>query len=570
MTISQRVIDDLKADIDSKKAQREAILSQLSLLDIQIDGYDTLIINMDREAIGLISPINDSINGVKSSYDSVISSGCKTDLAWVELDTWTQLVQGGAGDGATLYNVEFTRYEVQRNPEARIENPYYGLKYYRRPSNRDYGSFIIVNFTGNVSNGSSIIAVIDEEGIPPEIQIDDFITDSIDTPQIFDASDLPKVVGFGTTQSVSISTSLIGGIENGSNIFAHFGSGSLAEVTEGMILINPDVLQENSFITGFGTTEVPVDYYTAAGILTSGILTCTSIILDKPAIDTIEEADFNVGIVTISPGIFISTVASLNEENVSFTVFRAGDLDDIDKDFDPLQDPNTPLKIGIIDESTLGLGHSVYYDNSGDPSELQTYNPNKAYVDTSRETEQRCLFNKNGTPRSNSAWDSSTKQCIKNPEPPVGAGMAVYYEGSDNWPVIIEPILNAENTIIGYTNTYASLGDTLTVSNSAGITTGANIGYVLYGPGGQCSNGQLNLLASNINSTESNSQKIIAQNSSRASTIVENSKALRRQRAEKELYAWSLLQASSSLRREIELLTQEYNKLVSVDLTRYE
>lgn len=569
MTISQRVINDLKADIDSKTAQRKSILSQLSLLDVQIDGYDTLIINMDAEAIQLISPMNESITGVKSSYDFVISSGCKTDLAWIEVDRWTQQVQGGAGDGSAIYDVEFIKYEVQRNPAAKIETPYYGLKYYRKPSNRDYGSFIIANFTGNLSSGSSSIAVLDEEGISSLIQVGDFITDSIDSPQIFDASNLPTVVGFGTTQSVGVSTALIGGIENGSNSFAHFGSGSLVGVETGMFLINPDVLQENTVITGFGVTEVNIDYFTGGGILTSGILTCTSILLDKSAIDTTTESVFNVGIVTVSPGIFISTVADSNDEFVQFTVFRAGDLNDIDKDFDPLLDPNTPLKIGIIDNSTLGFGHSITYDNSGSPSQLQSYNPNKAYVDTSRETEQRCLFNKNGTPRSNSAWDPVNNQCIKNPEPPVGAGMAVYYEGSDNWPVIRTPTVS-NGTIIGYTETYANLGDTLTVSSSTGITTGANIGYVLYGPSGQCSSGQLNSLASAISTSESNSQNLINQNSIKASNVAENSKALRRQRAEKELYAWSLLQASSSLRREIDLLTQEYNKLVSVDLTIYE
>lgn len=567
---SQDIVNDLKSEIESKVNQRTAILSQLALLDIQIDKYDDIIINMDREVIGLISPMNNSINQVKSSYEAVITSGCKTDLAWVEVDRWTQKVQAGAGDGAVLYDVEFIKYEVQKNPAAAIETPYYGIKYYRKPSNRDYGSFLIADFYGNVSNGSTIIAVIDEEGVPEEIQIGDFITDSIDTPQIFDASDLPTVVGFGTTQSVGIITSLIGGIENGSSSFAHFGAGSLNGVTTGMVLINPDCLSDNTLITGFGSTEVIVPYYTSGGILTSGILTCTSIFLDKPATSTVAEGDFNVGIVTVYPSIFISTTASSDGSSTLFTAFRAGDLDDIDKDFDPLKDPNAPLKIGIIDASTLGLGHSVFYDNSGEPSELQSYNPNKTYVDTRYESKNKCLFKNDGTPRANTEWDNVNKQCIKKPEPDVGAGKAVYYEGSDNWPIVRTPILDANNTIIGYNETYANFGDILTISNASGITTGVNIGYTLYGPTGQCSSGQLSSLASNINSAESASQFTIEQNSSGASGVVDSSKALRRQRSEKELYAWSLLQASSSLRQQIEVLQKEYDTLVATDLSRYE
>lgn len=570
MTLSQDILRNLKAEIDSKVAQRKSILSQLSLLDIQIDGYDSIIINMDNEALGLISPINDSINSVKSSYENVITSGCKTDLAWVEVDRWTQLVQAGLGDGSSLYEVEFIKYEVQKNPGALIETPYYGIKFYRKPTNRDYGSFIIADFYGNVSQGSTIISVIDEEGIPVEINLGDYITDSIDTPQVFDASFLPQVVGFGTTQTVGIITTLVGGIDSGSNIFAHFGSGSLSGVSTGMILINPDILPENSYITGFGITEVSVNYYTNTGILTSGILTCNSVLLDKSAIDTTAEANFSVGIVTITPAIYISTTASSTENSILFTAFRAGDLDDIDKDFDPLKNPNSPLKIGVIDSSTLGLGHSVFYDNSGDPNELQSYNPNKTYVDSGKDSKTDCLFKNDGTPRINVKWDSKNKQCIRKPEPDVGAGKAVYYEGSDNWPVIIDPVVNNDGLIVGYNNSYANFGDTLTVSNSTGITTGPNIGYVLYGPGGKCGNSQLNSFASAITSSESNYQNIEAQNSSAASGIVENTKALRRQRSNKELYAWSLLQASASLRQEIEVLEKEYNNLVAIDLGKYE
>jgi len=567
MKKSEQIINDLKQDIVSKKQQRRAILSQLSLLDVQIDRYDDIIKNIDKEALGLISTINASITGVSGSYDAVIDSGCKTDLAWVEVDSWTQFVQGGAGDGAALYNTTFTRYKVKRDPNRKESIPYYGIKYYRKPSNRDYGSSVIADFYGDVSFGSSIIAVTDEEGIPAGIQIGDTVTDSLEIPQAFDASDLPTVVGFGQTSSVGILTSLVGGIENGSNIFAHFGAGSLDGVTPGMLLILPDILADNSTITGFGTTSVSVEYYTGAGILTTGILTCNSVILDKNAIDTLEEGDFSVGIVTTSPAIFISTSALDTVTGNLFTVIRTADIDDIDKDFDPLKSPNAPLKIGIVDGSTLGLGSSAFYDNSGFPSETKSYNPNKTYVDTRYETRKECLFKNDGTPRNNSKWNNDTKECIIRPEPDVGAGAAVYYDGSTQWPVKNEPIVVGD-TVTGFTQSYASLGEELVVRS--GINTGAYIGYSATPPGGACSPATLSALNSAITSATNSKDSTINQNSSKAQNLVESTKALRRQREEKENYAWSLLQASASLRQQIQLLEQELNQLMNINLSAYE
>jgi len=567
MTKSQQIIDDLRADIASKKQQRRAILSQLSLLDVQIDRYDDIIKNIDKEAIGLISSINSSINAVAGAYDSVIDSGCKTDLAWVEVDKWTQFVQSGSGDGAGLYTVEFTRYKVKRDPNKKTSLPYYGIKYYRKPSNRDYGSSVIADFYGDVSVGSTIIAVTDEEGIPTGIQVGDTITDSLETPQAFDASDLPTVIGFGQTSSVGIITSLVGGIENGSNIFAHFGAGSLVGVTTGMLLISPGVLPDNSAITGFGTTEVNVEYYDAGNILRVGVLTCNSVILDKNSIDVLEEGDFSVGIVTTSPAIFISTSASDTVTGNLFTAIRTLNEDDIDKDFDPLKSPNAPLKIGIIDGSTLGFGSSAFYDNSGFPSETQSYNPNKTYVDSRYETRKECLFKNDGTPRNNSKWDNDKKECIIKPEPDVGAGAAVYYDASNNWPVKNEPIV-VSGTITGFTQVYANLGEELVVKS--GINSGPSIGYVSSGPGGACSSGTLSALNAAITSATNTKNSTENENTSRAQNLVESTKALRRQRAEKETYAWSLLQASASLRQQIALLEEELNELININLSAYE
>lgn len=565
MAESERIISDLKDEIASKKSQRKSILSQLALVDVRIDNYDTIIGNIDKEALTLISPMNASISGVANAYDNVISSGCKTDLAWVEVKNWTQTVI----EGVNIYpDVQYRTYKVKRDPNRRQELPLYGIKYYRAPLNRDYGAAVVADFFGQISFGSTVIAVTDEEGIPIEIQIGDTIADSLDSPQAFDASDLPLVTGFGQTSSVGILTTLIGGIPNGSNIFAHFGAGSTDGIAPGMILSLPNILQENSTITGFGTTDVDIDFFDSGGTLQTGTLTVTSIILDKPAIDTLDEGEVVVGVVTTSPAIFISTSSLDTIVSNLFTAIRVNNLNDIDKDFDPLKNPNAPWKIGIVDSSTLGIGTLALYDNSGFPSERQSYNPNKTYVDTRYTSKKECLFKNDGTPRANTKWDGGSKECIKKPEPDVGAGAAVYYDGSDQWPILNTPQVDGGGNITGYTATYASLGDEVTVSDIS--TEGPSIGYVSIPPGGVCSSSVLNQLSNDITIATNFSSDLVNQNSSKASSLVKNTKALRRQRSQIEKFAWSLLQASASLRNDIELLELELNQILSIDLKKFE
>ena len=165
-------------------------------------------------------------------------------------------------------------------------------------------------------------------------------------------------------------------------------------------------------------------------------------------------------------------------------------------------------------------------------------------------------------------FDCTTKQCIKKPEPDVGAGAAVYYGGSDQWPIINTPQVDGGGNIIGYTQSYASLGDELIVSNIS--SEGPSIGYISVPPGGVCSSSVLNQLSSGITSATNSSSNVVNSNSNKAFNLVESTAALRRQRSEREIYAWSLLQASASLRDQIELLEIELYQLININLKQYE
>jgi hypothetical protein len=540
MTASENILELLKVEIESLSSQRQEVLNQLTLVNLQIKNYDRLIINIDREVLGYINEINNSINEVKKAYDDLITSGCRNDLAWVEINRWNEKIQSGAGPGSTVYDVETIQYEVKKDPNLRRTIPYHGIKYYRQPSNRDYGTVIIDNFNGAIGLGETTLKILDES-LPSGVEIGNSITDSIDSPVIFSPSNFPSIVGLGTTTSVGLVTSIVGRIGIGTTVFLHTGSGSLIGLSTGMILSRETVLEENTKIVGIGSTTVITSFFTPSGVSTTGFITLNTLILDKLSIGVASEASFNVGIITTLNSIFLST-SSLNKTDYSnFIIFKAEDIDDIDENFDPLGNPNAPLEIGIITNPKLGYGHSSFYDTSGETNDTQIYNQNETYFDP--------VINR-----------------VVNPEPDVGAGRVEYYEGNQQWPIKITPVVS-NNTIVSYAQTAANLGDVVIVRTGSGIGTGTSIGYASTGPNSAlCTSGILNGFLDEIDTANSNYNSTVSRNQPKALGLSAGSKTLRRQRGPKELYAWSLLQGASYLRQKLNELEGELNQLERFDL----
>ena len=59
MAKAQEFIDDIVQSIKDKKEQRQSLLDQLSLVDVEIDKIDELIINIDKDIPPLIDKINE-------------------------------------------------------------------------------------------------------------------------------------------------------------------------------------------------------------------------------------------------------------------------------------------------------------------------------------------------------------------------------------------------------------------------------------------------------------------------------------------------------------------------------
>lgn len=562
MSESREIIAELKEELKLKIKQREGILDRLALVDIEIDKMDNLIIGIDKDAVGITNTINQSVTPVKTAYDARISSGCRTDLIWRQLRSYESwVIGGGGGGGGGVTRVTFTEYQVQKNSDVYDFEPYHGLKYYQKPSNRDYGSNLITQFDGYITMGSTVVGVNSATSVPSVIKIGDTLTDSLDNPQAFTTGDLPEVVGFGTTTVVGIITTLVGGISTGSYIFSNFGAGSLTGLTTGMILLEPEVsgmstsyvgvLTTNGYtsIVGFGSTTQIIEYYDEVGILTTSTLFVPSLILDKPATNYLEEGTFRVGILTSLPAMFISTTALASF--ASTTVYVIRNTPDIDAGFNYLSNPNSPEVIGIINSSTVGNGHSVFYDASGNPNETQSWKP-----ETARERIK--IDNAPDIP------------AIK--EPKVGAGRADYYIGTKQWPTITRctttPSGGGGGGVTICTSSYASLGTKVTIG---GTTNTVSIGYTGRAQGGPDPNGPSCAgYDTAITSATNNMNNVIAANQPTAEKLISMTKRLRERRSERETYAWSLLQAAARTREEINKLKEQISEMENFDFSKYE
>ena len=540
---SREVIKELEEELDRKIKERESILDELSLLDLQLDKYDVLIKEIDKEALGAVTVLNNEVYNVKSAYDARIASGVRTNLVW-ELQSDVTL-----GFGTQTSNIK--TYEVVENLATQVIKNLYGLKYYSKPADRDYGSNFIADFNGNISAGSSILAVLPGTAVESNlaayndddlgtseltVKIGDTIVDDLENPILFSTTNLPSITGFGTTEIVGIITSVIGGISTGSNKFVHFGSGDFSMIEIGQYIIGPkitgfaSVFNESPLppkIIGFGTATVQLEYFNASGILTTNPFTSNTFILDKVAINGLEEGTFSIGVLTTCQAYFLSTVSLGSTDFESFSAYRFDE--DIDADFDDEKDPTNPVEIGVINSGNLGVGSKVEYSTGGTLQGPRKYDKYE--------------------------YDREGK---KKPEPDIGAGSVTWNTGTTQYPII--------GGFFGIGGSYASLGATIKIDSSS--PTAVSPAYSSSPPSGTPGSGSYD---SAISSAESSLASAESGNSSSVATsAVTASAGLRKERDEKQMYAWSLLQSASTARQRINEIETTLKSLKNTDYSKYE
>ncbi len=146
----------------------------------------------------------------------------------------------------------------------------------------------------------------------------------------------------------------------------------------------------------------------------------------------------------------------------------------------------------------------------------------------------------------------------------MGAGKVTYSVGDYAWPTRIvctgtEPILNC-------TTTYVTEGTTISIG---GTNISASTGTTSISPQNP-SNSLCNQLDNAISQKTNQYISIRDRNVPKIKGLVAASKTLRKQRQEKQTYAWSLLQAVDSIENDIIDLEDGIDDLEKIDFSEFE
>ena len=552
--LRRKLRKQLNDDIRLKKEERIVILDQLALIDAQLDGFDEVIIKIDNKIPALVDEINVAVDAIGAAYDARIAGNARSNLAW-EVSEPTAFYERDDEEATQQFTCVNT-------PATSI--PKSAVKYYKKQQDRDYGTSVLTGFVGFITAQHNVMAVVNPTPNISGIKVGDFLVDSFTNPEIFSAGFIPKIVGIGTTSVIRIVNEVQGSIGAGETIFANVGVGSTANVPIGYHLVNSINFSPETTVVGFGTTSVSVFVVDPInGISTAYTQTVPSFILSKPAVNGISTDTpkvIDVGVSSSFPSFVLDEVSTMNADRqfVAYRVDRDADNNevdytdtDIDAAFDFTKSPTDPLEIGLINNSSLGFGDKIEYDTSGSPDpgvgNFEAWESNKSQATAPEGTDFGDLED-------------------DHPEPNVGGGSVVYYQGTSSWPTSVN-----NDGFGSITAGYAALGQVMIVG--AGVTgalSGATAGYTAVPPSPAPSAEQIAAFDASITSTESTLVDIKAKNESQIQNLVSKSKVLRKRRDEMQLQAWALLQGASYNRAKVEEMLADLKVLDEEDFDEFD
>ena len=491
------------------KGQVNQLEELLAIKDAILDEYDELIEKCDKKNYPLIQDINTKIKAVADAYKARISAGCLSDLTWVLQESKTLTSKAFQGD------IETETWKVEKDPAQRVQLNRYGLKYYRYPKDRDYGSNVTAEIeTANIDQFTTVLVIFDSDTqyeqdgtstLLKGVKNGDFVTDNLDEPQIFTTGNLPVVVGLGTTSYPGIRSTFTGFCTSVDNkIYSDAVQGTVLDYAQVGDFIydfsGNGLLPANGVkILGIGTVDVPfaIDGNNSGN---GGEVTAKVATIDGTVNGTATDVTFTVGIVSTYQAAFLSTTPQVAGVNSSFTFIRneGGDIE-----FDAAANPIDPVKIGTIQgTSDYGKGHKLERQNNGDPEKTKTW----------REVQQE-------------------------PEPDVGSSFEEYWVGASSWPQWAESDGETRGPAV-----YVPEGFTITLSVGGTMTSGEVSMTSIAPPSPNPSNSECNNLTSAITAAESDMNSTISTNTPKIDYLLKGSKTLRNLRAEDQTQAWSYLQ----------------------------
>ena len=341
--LSTDLIKRAEEDIEFKQMNIDKLQDEIVLIDNQKSLYDKGILNLERELLSRLDTVNESFNLIAEAYQDRIDADCKSDLFW-------RITNRSSNIPVDLFDLECVRL----NPGG------YDLTGTNIDGIAGIGSTVAyVGATGVVTfypASSTYGNDIPEEG---DVVVND--------PYFgFDNRNLYGLKIYSEPYDKDIGNTLIGEFIGtcsvGSTqitVMQPVGAGLTFGV--GQIVVSTGktaILTNNANIVGVGTTTKDIRIIPSTGIGSTGV---------------------TVNILTIDA--VCGAPASAPEADGSFVefrvlddpvAFRAGGRKRYDIPFN--QDPFTPQTISIANTSTLGLGVSVYIDNSGVPVTFASWN----------------------------------------------------------------------------------------------------------------------------------------------------------------------------------------------------
>jgi hypothetical protein len=491
------------------KGQVDQLEELLAIKDAILDEYDELIEKCDKKNYPMIQEINTKIKAVADAYKARISAGCRSDLAWVLQESKTLTSKAFQG------SVETQTWKVEKDPSQRVQINRYGLKYYRYPKDRDYGSNVTAEIeNANIDQFTTVLVIFDSDTqyeldgtstLLKGVKNGDFVTDNLDEPQIFITGNLPTVVGLGTTSYPGIRSDFTGFCTSVDNkIYSDAVQGTVLDYASVGDFIydfsGNGLLPANGVkITGISTVDIPfaIDGNNSGN---GGEVTAKVATIDGTVNGSASNVTFTVGIVSTYQAAFLSTSPQIAGVQSSFTFVRneGGDIE-----FDSAANPIDPVKIGTIQgKSDYGKGHKLERQNNGDPEKTKTW-----------------------------------REVQEEPEPDVGSSFEEYWVGAESWPQFQESDGETRGPAV-----YVPEGFTVTISVGGTMLSGLRSMTPTPPPTPNPSNSECNNLDAAITAAENDMNSTISTNTPKIDYLLKGSKTLRNLRAEDQTEAWSYLQ----------------------------
>lgn len=316
----KNIIDSLDKKIADRNDQITFLKENITVLDDQKGDLDAAIKNLDTYLLPDIVDVNTKLNAVKTAYEARFTAGCRSRLFWRRTSTQSVV---GVGTTLTYTQTNWTCTKITPNGYAPNSASSTNILYFDESLVQQSASL------------SSLVRMQSKNLYGIKYYDEPYTADVIDS----------FVAGFiGTVGAGSTILTVMSPVENGAI--------SAAKVGQLVVCDKTGLYSATNTIIGIGTT--------IANLSGVGIASTTA---------TVNR------IITEVASVLSAKAPEDDGSFVSFTILKApSEIGNVGIPFG--SNPYSPQSIGMLTSSNVGIGVSVKYDNSGYPSQTQSWNIN--------------------------------------------------------------------------------------------------------------------------------------------------------------------------------------------------